>query len=658
MSGSQANLPSDSQVDWRKHERARLRRRRRKDARFKSYTIIALCIAGAFLVFFVADLVKRGAPALKQGEIRTTVTYTPEVLQDRNLAFPVAHREIVSHTRKRRVAIEATLVDVQIPVHYSEEVLEDPASAIKDVTLTDAEAFQLSFLLNEEERADPNKVEYTFKREHLLKMIGERGLDRIQENFRKSRKESAKRKGGEAKGAPTSKPDMQAGNGSGDAAAKSEDAPPSQPKKTGDGDGAAKVADKTQPAEKGVSYELAGKTVLEWLPGSGDLQVYMGERSYFDYDPKLQRSIDLLSGIDRLKKNFNAERFGDYYRYKEWVLLDSRVDQYLKGHNKLVLLTLIKKDDDKEESPKATFAGDKEKEKEDQAAIDEAVKVATRGGESLTDAEKKIPPEMLAKVDELAARIDQLYDEGVIEFKFNSRFFTNSDNPLPEAAGMKGAIVGSIYVLGLVFVFCLPVGVLTSIYLEEFASDNWLTRAIEVNINNLAAIPSIIFGVLGLAAFINIFGMPRGSVLVGAATLALMTLPIIIISTRAALRAVPDSVRMAGFAMGATRWQVVVHHVLPASISGIMTGSIIGIAQAMGETAPLIIIGLVGYVAATPVAPTDNTTVMPAQIFHWFDSSQTGFNERAALAILVLLAVLLVLNALALWIRAKSEKQW
>jgi phosphate transport system permease protein len=207
-------------------------------------------------------------------------------------------------------------------------------------------------------------------------------------------------------------------------------------------------------------------------------------------------------------------------------------------------------------------------------------------------------------------------------------------------------------------VICVPIGVLTSIYLEEFASDNWLTQIIEVNINNLAAIPSILFGVLGLATLINFFGMPRASVLVGGATLALMTLPIIIISSRAALRAVPDSIRMAGFAMGATRWQVVTHHVLPASISGILTGAIIGIAQAMGETAPLIIVGLVAFVPDPPLNPLDASTVMPAQIFSWWEMPQRAFEERAALAILLLLVVLFALNAVALVIRTRSEKRW
>ncbi len=220
---------------------------------------------------------------------------------------------------------------------------------------------------------------------------------------------------------------------------------------------------------------------------------------------------------------------------------------------------------------------------------------------------------------------------------------------------MKAAVIGSVFVLTIVFLISVPIGILSAIYLEEFAPDNVLTQFIEININNLAAIPSILYGVLGLAAFINLFGIPRSSVLVGGLTLSLMTLPIIVISSRSALRAVPDSVREAGFSMGATRWQVVIHHVLPSSLSGMLTGSIIGIAQAMGETAPLIIVGLISFVPSPATSPTDATTVMPAQIYSWWGMPQRAFEERAALAILLLLFVLFMLNGFAIFIRARTN---
>jgi phosphate transport system permease protein len=358
-----------------------------------------------------------------------------------------------------------------------------------------------------------------------------------------------------------------------------------------------------------------------------------------------------------LRLEFNHADLGKGKTIEQWVLAESDVDQYVKGKYSEIGFRASTYED------LMTAIGFPIQADLDVAAVIGACQ-NLRGQQEQDQVSNPItvPNEEQLQLYSAAwkkhARIDQLQTEGRVRLVFNRYFFINGDSKLPEAAGMRSAILGSIYVLTLVFVICVPIGVLTSIYLEEFSSDNWLTQLIEVNINNLAAIPSILFGVLGLAALINFFGIPRASVLVGAATLALMTLPIIIISSRAALRAVPDSIRMAGFAMGATRWQVVVHHVLPASISGILTGSIIGIAQAMGETAPLIIVGLVAFVPDAPLSPMDASTVMPAQIFSWWEMPQRAFEERAALAILLLLVVLFVLNGLALIIRSRSERRW
>ncbi len=236
----------------------------------------------------------------------------------------------------------------------------------------------------------------------------------------------------------------------------------------------------------------------------------------------------------------------------------------------------------------------------------------------------------------------------------------NGDSKLPEIAGILSAVVGTIYVMFLTMLFSVPVGVMTAIYLEEFAPDNWFTRTIEVNINNLAAIPSIIFGLLGLAIFINVFGVPRSSALAGGLTLALMTLPVIIISTRTALRSVPDAIRQgAQGGVGASPWQVVWHHVLPLSLPpGILTGSIIGLAQAMGETAPLLIVGMLAYIPEAPNSITEAATVLPAQIYTWSATSLRAYTERTALGIMVLLSVLLMLNAAAVLIRNKFERKW
>ncbi len=259
---------------------------------------------------------------------------------------------------------------------------------------------------------------------------------------------------------------------------------------------------------------------------------------------------------------------------------------------------------------------------------------------------------------EAAAVVDRLESDGRLRYTFNHWLFTQGDSKLPELSGLKAAIVGSLYVLALTLAFAFPVGVMTAVYLEEFAPDNRLTQAIEININNLAAVPSILFGLLGLAIFINFFGVPRSSALAGGLTLALMTLPIVIISTRAALRAVPDNIREGALAMGATRWQTVRDHVLPMSLPGILTGTIIGLAQAMGETAPLLLIGMIAYIPDAPATITDAATVLPAQIFTWAGMPETAYRSRTAAAILVLLAVLIALNATAVVLRKKFERRW
>ncbi|MEX0373989.1 phosphate ABC transporter permease PstA [Spiribacter pallidus] len=264
---------------------------------------------------------------------------------------------------------------------------------------------------------------------------------------------------------------------------------------------------------------------------------------------------------------------------------------------------------------------------------------------------EELPPE-------LARQVDAMVEGGTIRSSFNWAFFTSGDSKLPELAGIFSAAVGSILVLFVTLVFAFPIGVMSAIYLEEFAPDNKLTQAIEVNINNLAAVPSIIFGLLGLAVFIGTFGVPRSSALVGGLTLGLMTLPIIIISTRAALRAVPDPIRLGAFAMGCSRWQVVRDHVLPLSLPGILTGTIIGLAQAMGETAPLIIVGMIAYIPDAPSSIFESATVLPAQVFTWASEPRKAFVEKTAAGIIVLLAILLTLNATAVFLRRKFERRW
>ncbi|MEC9482381.1 MAG: phosphate ABC transporter permease PstA [Halomonas sp.] len=281
----------------------------------------------------------------------------------------------------------------------------------------------------------------------------------------------------------------------------------------------------------------------------------------------------------------------------EWVLADAEVDQYLKGHYS-----------------------------------------------RLSDKHKRV--------------VDELAEDGRAELMFNTRFFTTGDSKMPELAGIAAAAMGTVLTLIVTMAVCFPIGVMTAVYLEEFAPDNRLTQIIEININNLAAVPSILFGLLGLAIYINFFGVPRSTPLVGGLTLALMTLPVIIIATRTALRSVPDTIRQAAFGVGCSRWQVVRDHVLPLSLPGILTGSIIGLAQAMGETAPLIIIGMVAFIPDVPTSFTEPATVLPAQIFTWAGEPERAFIEKTAGGILVLLTVLISLNASAVWLRKKFERRW
>lgn len=254
--------------------------------------------------------------------------------------------------------------------------------------------------------------------------------------------------------------------------------------------------------------------------------------------------------------------------------------------------------------------------------------------------------------------VDQLVDQGAIRKVFNKSFFTKADSREPESAGILGAVVGSALALIVTVVFALPLAVMAAIYLEYFAKPGRVTDLIEVNINNLAAVPSIVFGLLGLAVFLGFFGMPRSAPLVGGMVLALMTLPTIIIATRASIRAVPSSIRDAALGIGASPMQAALDHVLPLAAPGILTGTIIGLAQALGETAPLIMIGMVAFIVDVPDGLTSPATALPVQIFIWSDSAERAFYERSSLAIVCLLLFLIVMNLTAVILRKKLERKW
>ncbi|MDP2506892.1 MULTISPECIES: phosphate ABC transporter permease PstA [unclassified Oceanobacter] len=254
--------------------------------------------------------------------------------------------------------------------------------------------------------------------------------------------------------------------------------------------------------------------------------------------------------------------------------------------------------------------------------------------------------------------LEQWVAEGRLKSRFSTTFFTNGDSREPELAGVHGAIMGTLLTLMVTFLLSFPIGVAAAIYLEEFAPKNRITEIVEININNLAAVPSITFGLLGLAIFINIFGVSRSTPLIGGLVLTLMTLPTIIISGRAAIKSVPPSIREAAFGLGASKMQVVFHHVLPLAMPGMLTGTIIGMAQALGETAPLLMIGMIAFVVDVPGFITDPSTVLPVQIFLWSDSPEQAFTERTSGAIIVLLTFLIMMNTVAVWLRRRLERRW
>jgi phosphate transport system permease protein len=267
------------------------------------------------------------------------------------------------------------------------------------------------------------------------------------------------------------------------------------------------------------------------------------------------------------------------------------------------------------------------------------------------EGERRLSDKQLGWIDAMASR-------GQLELKFNTALFTNGDSRDPELAGILGALKGSFYMLLVTLVLSFPIGIAAAVYLEEFAPKNRWTDLIEVNINNLAAVPSIVFGLLGLAVFLNYFGMPRSAPLVGGLVLSLMTLPTIIIASRAALKAVPPSIREAALGMGASKMQTTFHHVVPLAMPGMLTGTIIGMAQALGETAPLLMIGMVAFIVDVPQGFTDPSTALPVQIYLWADSPERAFVERTSAAIIVLLGFLFVMNLLAVFLRRKFERRW
>jgi len=271
--------------------------------------------------------------------------------------------------------------------------------------------------------------------------------------------------------------------------------------------------------------------------------------------------------------------------------------------------------------------------------------------------------ELIAEEDRLISDLElnwlnEIRSANNIKSNFNKNFFVKADSTEPEQAGIWGSLVGSFFTLFVTLILSFPIAVAAGVFLEELAPKNKFTDFIEVNINNLAAVPSIIFGLLGLAIFLNVMHLPRSAPIVGGMVLALMTLPTIIIATRASLKAVPPSIREAAIGLGATKFQTVTHHVLPLSLPGILTGTIIGMSQALGESAPLLMIGMVAFIVDVPGSFLDSSTVLPVQIYLWKSTAARGFVELTAAGVMVLLSFLILMNGLAVYIRQKFEKKW
>jgi phosphate transport system permease protein len=272
--------------------------------------------------------------------------------------------------------------------------------------------------------------------------------------------------------------------------------------------------------------------------------------------------------------------------------------------------------------------------------------------------DRNVPEADRQITDQQLAWIDQLVKEGKITQDFNTKLFTAGASSQPETAGLWVAILGSFYMMITVMIIALPLGVASAIYLEEFAPKNRFTDLIEVNVNNLAAVPSIVYGLLGLAIFINGFGLPRSAPLVGGLVLSLMTLPTIIIATRAALGSIPPSIKQAALGVGASKMQVIFHHSLPLAVPGILTGTIIGLVRALGETAPLLMIGMVAFIVDPPKSILEPATALPIQIYMWATSAERGFSERTGAATIVLLLFSFVMNAGAIYLRRRFERRW
>ena len=556
---------------------ARVRRRYRAEARFRAYGLVALAVAGVFLVALIADIVRKGLPAFTQHALVLDVAVPADLVDPQKRNDPVAIRG-ADYFPVMRDALKAAIPNIE------------SRSAEKTLTrlLSAGAANRLASMIV----ADPTLIGRTVKVPLLLSANADLYFK------------------GTGVGTPIT--------------------------------------------------ERSGRGIATPSGTGGEITILVSSNDFAENLVAIKRGLGERASLLTAEAN-RLQRFGSA----------SLADRIKELHEEAAALRA------RVEQPKVEEALDSNVPSLLVAINGGLVKITKLGDMGITgevllplgsraDAQPgdwKIVTYETAEsnrkaTDQEVAFLERFKTLGAVEASFNTLFFVAGDSREPELAGIRGALMGSALTLIVTLVLCLPVGVLAAIYLEEFAPRNRLTDLIEVNINNLAAVPSIVFGLLGLAMFLNFFGLPRSAPLVGGLVLGLLVLPTIIIAARAALKAVPPSIKEAALGVGASHQQAVLHHILPLAVPGIMTGAIIGMAHALGETAPLLMIGMVAFIVDVPKTLTEAATVLPVQIYLWSDLPEPAFQYKTAAAIMVLLMFLFAMNGIAIWLRKKFERRW
>jgi phosphate transport system permease protein len=587
---------------------ARVRRRYRAERRFRAYGIIALTLTTLFLAVLIADVLWRGLPTFWQHSMVLDV--------------PVKAEEIDPDNKRDELAQKAAQLQAQRRSWIGRQLLGPNEADRADDPLQPIRAGDYFGLARQALYDAFPGVEGRLERRKLQGLLSTGAADRLREQV-----------SADVRLVGTTVQTRLLLSANADLYLKGD----------------------ATPIER-----RAGLGVATPSGTTGEISILTSANDFADYLVRIKLELSLRAGAlkaeaDRLERSAGASQAD---RVKEMradaAALQARVDQ-VKGEEAL---------DDRMPSQLVAINGGlvKVEKLSDSRISGHVILPLKSAGDAQPGAWQVVTyviPEGNRRLGDMeVAFLERLKSEGRIERRFNWQFFATGDSREPELAGILGALVGSALTLVVTLLLCLPIGVLAAIYLEEFAPKNRATDIIEININNLAAVPSIVFGLLGLAVFLNFFGLPRSAPLVGGLVLALLVLPTIIIAARAALKAVPPSIKEAALGVGASHQQAVFHHVLPLAMPGIMTGTIIGMAHALGETAPLLMIGMVAFIVDVPGALTSAATVLPVQVYLWSDLPEPAFKGKTAAAIIVLLVFLFLMNGLAIWLRKKFERRW